>query len=45
MNSSVKHQFNAERKPGKMQVANNLILANCFTIEMLNNRELYPELY
>ncbi len=33
-------QFNVERERGKMEVANHLILVNCFTIEMLNDRQL-----
>ncbi len=37
-NSSAKHQVNFERERGKMEVANHLILVNCFTID----QELYP---
>ncbi len=44
-NSSAKHQFNVERERGKMEVANHLILVDCFMIETLNNRQLYPVNY
>ncbi len=30
-----------ERERGKMEAANHLMLVNCFTIEMLNDRQLY----
>ncbi len=30
-----------ERERGKTEAANHLMLVNCFTIEMLNDRQLY----
>ncbi len=35
----MKREIN-ERERGKMEAANHLMLVNCFTIEMLNDRQL-----
>ncbi len=40
LNSRVNRQFNIERKRGKMDIGNHLLLVNCFMIEMLNNQQL-----
>ncbi len=41
-NSSAKCQFNIETEWSKVEVANHFIFDNCFTIEILNDRQLYP---